>query len=267
MTRIMIIALVSVLLAPAIARGDDYIIGEGDALSVSVWGSKELSLSVRVRPDGKITVPSLGDVVASGLTPVKLQDSLTDKLKSVVRNPVVTVIVEEIHNNKVYLFGGGVRPGVYDLDRRTTLLQLLCLIEEFNNPDLRKAYLLRNGKRIKEDFYPLFIKGVVEEDLVIKPDDAVFIPALNDKNVYVVGEVNTPKFVEYREGLKVMEAILEAGGFTKFAKENKTVILRKEGDREISIRIKLKDLIEDGDLSQNIALKPGDYVVVKEGVF
>jgi polysaccharide export outer membrane protein len=255
------------MVLPVAAFGEEYIIGEGDALRVSVWGVNDLSLSVRVRPDGVITIPALGEVLAAGLAPVELQESLSEKMKRIVKNPVVTVIVEEIHNNKIYVFGGGVKPGVYNLDRRTSLLQLLCLIEEFNNPDLTKAYVMRKGKRVKEHFYGLFIKGEVEGDILLKPDDVIFIPALGDKNVYVVGAVNTPRFVEYREGLTVMEAILEAGGFNRFAKENKTVIFRKNGSRKVAISVKLKDLVNDGDLRQNMELEPGDYIVVKEGMF
>jgi polysaccharide export outer membrane protein len=88
-----------------------------------------------------------------------------------------------------------------------------------------------------------------------------------DKNIYVLGAVATPKAIEYREGMAVMEAILEAGGFTKFASQNDTAIVRKSGDTEISIPVKAKDILKKADLSQNVKLKPGDYVIVKEGFF
>jgi polysaccharide export outer membrane protein len=79
--------------------------------------------------------------------------------------------------------------------------------------------------------------------------------------------VNLPKFIEYRDGLTVVEAILEAGGFTKYASQNDTIIYRKDGSREITISVKIKKLINDGDLTQNPRLQPGDYIVVKEGIF
>ncbi len=254
------------LLLPSVVSGEDYIIGDGDVLHISVWGESELNFSIRVRPDGKITIPASGEVKASGLSPLNLQALLTKKLKRLVKNPVVTVIVEEINNNKIYVFGGGVNPGVYDLNRKTTLLRLLTQIGDIRNADLRKAYVLRKGKNVKEDFHDLFINGDISRDIVIKPDDVIFIPALAEKNVYVVGAVNEPKFIEYREGLTVMEAILDAEGFTKFARQNDTVILRRDGKEEILIPVKVKDLIKDGDLSQNVKLRPGDYVIVKEGI-
>ncbi len=262
-----LIVLFILLFVPGAVCADDYMIGESDTLFISVWGNDELSLSVRVRPDGKITIPALGEVIAAGVTPGELQGIITDDLKKLVKNPIVTVIVQEINNNKVYIFGGGVDPGVFPLDGRTTLLQLLCMIEAANNADLQRAYVLRQGKKVKEDFYGIFIKGKTEEDILLEANDVIFIPAFEDRNIYVMGAVNAPTAILYREGLKIMEAILAAGGFTDFASKNDTVIFRRDGEKEISIQAKLKDLIKDGDLKQNVMLKPGDYIVVEEGMF
>lgn len=173
--------LMMLILTTGLASAGDYVIGEGDGLDIAVWGVKELNTSVRVRPDGKITIAGLGDVKASGFTPTGLQGNLAELLKNLVKNPIVTVTVRDITNSRVYVFGGGVAPGVYDLNRRTTLLQLLCSIGTLPSsaggtataissgsqsiagggaqpngsgrvPDFKKAYVLRNGKKIKEDF-------------------------------------------------------------------------------------------------------------------
>jgi polysaccharide export outer membrane protein len=79
--------------------------------------------------------------------------------------------------------------------------------------------------------------------------------------------VNNPRFIEYRDGMTVMQAVLEAGGFSKFAKQNDTTIMRTDGGKELIIQVKAKDILNDGDLSQNLKLKPNDYVIVKEGMF
>jgi polysaccharide biosynthesis/export protein len=249
------------------AFAGDYVIGEGDGLEVAVWGVKELTFSVKVRPDGKITVPGLGDVSASSMTPKQLQTSLGEKLKELVKNPIVTVTVSNITNSKVYIFGGGVKAGVYDLIRRSSLLQLLCSIGDVKTADLKKAYVMRAGKKIKENFSPLFIDGEIKEDVEIETNDVIFLPPSTERNVFVVGAVNNPRAIEYREGLTVLDAILEAGSFNKYAKENSTVIIRKDGDKELSLPVKAKDLITNGDLSQNIKLKAGDYIIAKEGMF
>jgi polysaccharide export outer membrane protein len=258
----------ALLLVPCASHAGDYVIGEGDNLIISVWGEKDLSLAVKVRPDGKITLPAVGEVMAANSTAKALQTVLTAKLKGVVKNPIVTVIVADVTNNKVYIFGGGVKAGIYSLVQRTTLLQLLCQIEDARKADLKRAYVLRENKKIKTDFSKLFIQGDTVEDIAIEPNDIIFIPTNLDKNVYVMGAVNNPKFIEYREGLTVMEAILEAGGFTKFASQNDTIIYRKGDDqKENTIPVKIKRLINSGELQQNAKLRPGDYVIVKEGIF
>jgi polysaccharide export outer membrane protein len=277
-------------LTPRVLAGD-YLIGEGDMLMISVWGEKELSQAVKVRPDGKITLPALGEIMAANMTPAELKAELTKQLRGIVKNAVVTVIVSEVTNNKVYVFGGGVSSGVYSLTQRTTLLQLLCQIgqqrpvlgttpapagspanaqENAQIADWRNAYVIRRGQKIKNDFYELFINGKMSDDVVIVPNDAIFIPAFRDRNVYVMGAVTTPKSIAYRDGLTVVEALLEAGGFTKFAQQNNTVIYRKseKGDKkDLAIPVRVKDLINDGDLRQNTRLLPGDYVVVRESLF
>lgn len=263
--NLFVIALV--LLFASMASAGDYLIGEGDTLMISVWGEKDLSLPVIVRPDGKITIPAVGEVMAANSTVKDLQTTLTGKIGRIVKNPIVTVLVSGITNNKVYLFGGGVKMGVFALTQRTSLLQLLCQIEDVRKADLKKAYVLRRGEKIKEDFTKLYLQGDTTEDIAIEANDIIYISTNVNKNVYVMGAVNTPKFVEYRDGLTVMEAVLEAGGFTKYASQNDTMIYRKDGPREITISVKIKKLVNDGDLTQNARLKPGDYVVVKEGIF
>lgn len=268
MKRIMMTILIAMLLClPLAAFAADYVIGEGDSLDISVWGVKELNFSVKVRPDGKITVPGLGEVVSSGSTPSELQTLLSTRLKELVKNPIVTVTVREITNSKVYVFGGGVKSSIYELSRRTTLLQLLCLVADVKGADLDRAYLLRDGKKIKQGLRKLLINGETGEDLLLEPNDSLFMPVLLDKNVYVLGAVNLPKAIEYREGMKVMEAILEAGGFTKFADQDDVVVRRKNGEKAQSLEVKAKKLFKDGDLSQNIDLRAGDYILVKETFF
>ena len=264
--RLGVLVVLALLLA-ATAFAADYIIGEGDTLLISVWGEKDLTLSVKVRPDGKITIPAVGELTAANMTASRLQSTLTEKLSSIVKKPIVSVSVTEITNNKAYVFGGGVKSGVFALNQRTTLLQLLCQTEDAKKSDLKRAYVLRGGKKVREDFTNLFIKGDAEEDIMIEPNDVIYIPLNIERNVYVMGAVNAPKFIEYREGITVMEAILDAGGLTKFANPNDTTIYRKENNKEISINVKIKRLMYDGDLTQNVLLKPGDYVVVKEGIF
>ncbi|SDB57920.1 polysaccharide export outer membrane protein [Desulfonatronum thiosulfatophilum] len=254
------------LLFPLSATAQDYIIGEGDGLAISVWDEPKLSATSTVRPDGKITIPGLGDVRASGLTPGQLQESLEEKMKRLVHNPIVTVSVIEITNSRVFFFGGGLELGTQDLMRQTSLLQMLSTVENLQTADLRAAYVLRDGQKIKQDFHALIIEGDVREDILLKNNDVIFVPPLREPNVYVLGAVGAPTFIQYREGLTVLEAILQAGGFSPYARENSTMIVRKQSDEEINIPVRAKDLLR-GDMTQNIELLPGDYIVVREGFF
>ncbi|MEA2091162.1 MAG: polysaccharide biosynthesis/export family protein, partial [Campylobacterota bacterium] len=98
------------LVSPAAA--DDYVIGAGDVLQVSVWGASEFSIETPVRPDGKMTLPAVGDVVAEGFTPEQLSKKLEEMLRKFIKRPIVTLSVTQITNNKIYISGGGVGTGV-----------------------------------------------------------------------------------------------------------------------------------------------------------
>lgn len=246
---------------------EDYVIGDGDSLVISVWGEQSLSGTVTVRPDGKITLPAIGDVVASGFTPTKLGKDLSVKLAKVVNEPIVTVTVNTVTNNKIYVFGGGVPSGVAVLPSRTTLLQFMIRYGNFKGIDLSNAYLLRNGKKLDVDFHSLLVKGEVDKDIPLKPEDMIYVPDNDAYKIYVMGAVASPKYVFYRDGLRILDAILEVGGFTKFAKENDVLIVRKDGKGTKEINAKVKDLMKEGDMAQNVHLKPGDFVIVKESIF
>jgi polysaccharide export outer membrane protein len=262
-----LICLLIVLALPACSLAQDYVIGGGDKLKISVWGEEGLSGEVTVRPDGKITLPAVGDVAAAGLTPAELTKGLTEKLKPFVKTPIVTISVNTITNNKVYVFGGGVASGEYNLDGKTTLLRLMTKLGDLKDADLTRAYIIRGGEKLEVDFYDLFRRGNISKDAEVMADDMIFIPDNTRTKIYVVGEVKDPKYINYKEGLKILDAIIDAGWFTDYAKENKVLILRQTSDKLVEIKVKIKDLTKDGDLTQNVDLQPGDFVIVKETIF
>jgi hypothetical protein len=111
--------------APPQADPNAYIIGEQDSLMITVWKEKEISGPVVVRPDGKITVPLVGEVKAVGMTPIQLEGVLSEKLKPFVTVPQVTVAVTEIRSRKVYLIGHAAREGTFTINSSTTVLQII----------------------------------------------------------------------------------------------------------------------------------------------
>ncbi|MFT5083737.1 MAG: polysaccharide export outer membrane protein [Lentisphaeria bacterium] len=167
----------------------EYYVGVGDELRVSVWKNEELTMNVPVRPDGKISLPLVGDINAQGLTAKQLAVNLTDSLQTYLRSPQVTVIV--------------IDAGSVD-------------------------YLLR---------------------------------------VRVTGAVNNPVSLPHKDGMTVLDLVLEAGGPTQYASANSARLYRNVGDELKVYPIKLGDILNKGKLSTNYTLAPSDIVTIPERVF
>jgi polysaccharide export outer membrane protein len=159
----------------------NYLIGAQDVLDISVWKEPEVSRSVPVRPDGKISLPLLNDVQAAGLTPTQLAAQITGGLKKYVANPQVTVIVTTMNSQRVYILGEVNRPGAYPLLPGMTILQALSSGGGFTQyANTKKIYLLRqvNGKQEK---YPFNYKDAVagrhaEQNVPLKAGDTIVVP-------------------------------------------------------------------------------------------
>lgn len=157
----------------------DYKLGAGDKLRVEVYKQDQLSQSLQVRPDGKITLPLVGDVTAAGQTALELRDSLTTALKEYVQNPVVTVIVQDAVSAQVHLIGEIANPGTQVLNGGTTVLQALARaggLREFANKG--KIHILRvNGTRTESiPFdYRKAVKGEIEP-VYLQPGDTIVVP-------------------------------------------------------------------------------------------
>lgn len=254
------------LCGTARANENEYIIGAGDRLQVFVWGEPELSVGALVRPDGRISLPGAGEIMAEGLTPVALQKQISDRLVSLVKDPLVTVSMADIANSKVYIIGGGVPSGIFELRQKTSLLQLLASMD-LTRADLHGAHVMRDGKRVDRDFASLLHNGDLNQDLALRHNDIIFFPALPEPYVYVIGAVSAPRALAYRDGMTVMDALLECGGFSKFANKNDTTVVRRSNGVEERIKVRAQDLAEGKDLSQNVLLRRGDYIIASESFF
>lgn len=165
----------------------DYRIGPGDTLQIFVWRNPELTQSVPVRPDGKISTPLVEDMVAVGKTPSQLARDVEAVLGEYIRSPQVNVIV----TNPLSAFS----------------------------------------------------------------------------QVKVIGQVTTPQSLPFREGMRVLDAILAAGGLTEFAAGNRGKIVRKVDGKDTEIKVKVEDLVNKGAMKHNVELKPGDVIVVPQSFF
>jgi polysaccharide export outer membrane protein len=169
------------------AVSPEYIIGPGDVLQVFVWRNPELTVTVPVRPDGKISTPLVEDMVAVGKTPSTLARDMESVLAEYVRSPTVNVIVTE--------------------------------------------------------------------------------PASRFSQVRIVGQVVRPQALAYREGMTVLDVVLESGGLTPFAAGNRGRIVREVDGKKTEIRLRLDDIVNRAKLDTNVDVLPGDVIVVPESYF
>lgn len=166
----------------------DYLIGPGDGLQVFVWRNPELSATVPVRPDGKITTPLVEDVVASGKTSSQLAREMEQRLALYVKNPVVTVSVTQ--------------------------------------------FVGRFSEQIR-----------------------------------VVGEAAKPQALAYRENMTLLDVLIDVGGLTEFANGNKARVIRIKDGKQMQFSVRLDDLVKQGDITANIAMAPGDILIIPESWF
>ena len=167
--------------APAGAEDPSYKIGAQDVLRIDVWREDQLTRTVPVRPDGKITLPLLNDVQAVGLTPMGLAGNIREQLKKFITNPQVTVSVTEINSRRIYVNGEVNKSGAFQLLPHMTVLQALSGSGGFTAfARIKNIYVLRNenGKSVRIPFnYKEAIKGKNPgQNIELEPGDVVVVP-------------------------------------------------------------------------------------------
>ena len=165
---------------PISRTGPDYVIGADDTLHISVWKEPDLSETLPVRADGKISLPLLGDVAAAGFTPTQLATLLTDKLKKYVADPRVTVIVTAMNSQRVYVTGEVTHTGSMTLTPNMTVLQALASAGFTQFANTKGIYVLRvvDGKQVKIPVnYKKLVKGeAMDQNVVLRPGDTIVVP-------------------------------------------------------------------------------------------
>jgi polysaccharide export outer membrane protein len=163
--------------APAVS--EEYRLGPGDKLRIEVYKDPQLSQSVQIRPDGKITLPLIGDLDASGHTPIELRDTIAGSLKEYITNPTVTVIVVEALASQVYVMGEVAHPGPVPLHGPTTILQALAVaggFKEFaNTKDVRVMRSTSNGVQTLRFNYKDAVNGDAKP-FFLRSGDTVIVP-------------------------------------------------------------------------------------------
>lgn len=160
--------------------GPSYVIGPEDTLHIAVWKEPELSATLPVRSDGKISLPLVNDVTAAGLTPMQLAASLTEKLKRYVEDPRVTVVVAQMNSRKFFVTGEVQRTGAMQLLPNMTVLQALASSGLTQFANTKKIYVLRSVNGVQQKLpvdYKKLVKGRnMAQNVILKPGDTIVVP-------------------------------------------------------------------------------------------
>jgi len=241
----------------------DYIIGPEDLLEIQVWGNKDLNQQVFVRPDGRTSLPLVGEIAVAGKSVQQLQDHLTNVYEKTVKGAVVTVIVKEIKSRPVYFVGGFAKPGVMQLTGELTLLQAISLVGGVvPEADGEKGFLLRRDRKIPIDFDRLAQRGDQSQNPKLEPGDSVVIPLA--EAVYVNGEVKKPGPVKYAGDLTLLKALTQAGGLTPLAAGNRVDIIRGGPEKKDRIRVDVDRIMRSPGGNQDVRLRPNDMITVPQ---
>jgi len=155
-------------------------IGPEDILDISVWKNPELSRTVPVRPDGKVSLPLVNDIQAAGLTPAMLRDQVTTKLSEFIPAPEVSVMVREVHSRKVAVVGAVKTPGRFELKSPMTVLEVIALAQGFTDfASLDRIVVLRQNGTTTTRLpfnYRKITAGAEQENFFVRPGDIVVVP-------------------------------------------------------------------------------------------
>lgn len=161
---------------------DSFVIGDDDVLAINVWKEPDISRSIPVRSDGKISLPLVGEVQAAGRTPLKLEQEIASRLKNYIDEPEVTVIVQQINSQKFNILGQVNKPGAYALTSSATVLDAIALAGGFRDFAKQKSvYVLRQNPDGTEKRIPFNYKDVVKgknaaQNIKLEPRDTVVVP-------------------------------------------------------------------------------------------
>jgi polysaccharide export outer membrane protein len=161
---------------------NNFVIGNDDVLTINVWKEPDISRSVPVRSDGKISLPLVGEVQAAGQTPLKLEQDIASKLKSYISDPEVTVIVQQINSQKYNILGMVAKPGSYTLTNSATVLDAIAVAGGFRDFAKKKSiYILRQNADGTQSRLPFNYRDVIKgqnltQNVKLQPRDTIVVP-------------------------------------------------------------------------------------------
>ncbi|HTR97116.1 MAG TPA: polysaccharide biosynthesis/export family protein, partial [Candidatus Acidoferrales bacterium] len=269
---LLVLAWLVALVAPA--RAEDYVLGSGDVIAVSVWLHPELERTLTINEDGNVTLPPVGDIKAAGFTTKQLSDKIADRLSSYLRQTTtVTVTVTTYMSQSVFVTGGVAKPGHYGFERIPTIIDVLGQAGgAVPGSDLSQVQILRkegdSRKVINADLTTAIRTGDTSSLPELKVGDTIVVPGASApgataaaEGVGVLGEVAKPGVYPAGTGLDIWTALAYAGGVTPRGNWKNVRMLKKSEGGQTMTTLNLRDALDHGTRSP-VVLGPGDVVVV-----
>ncbi len=252
----------------------DYYLGAGDIVSVTIWGHPELSGKHTIGPDGKIQIPLIGSVQIVNLTAGQASQRLMQVMSELYTSPVASVQIDSYVANRVIVLGRVANPGVMEFNDTPTLLEVLARAGAPAGPattpqdkgavnqsaSYTRCAIVRGRDRVLwVDLRPLLDGDDISANIRLRPNDLVYVPASEDRLVYVMGQVTTPGAYPLTPNMSFLEAISKAGGPTDNAQPGKIVLARPS--QNLKQVVDLNKLVQ-GNGDSNYTLQQGDIIYV-----
>jgi polysaccharide export outer membrane protein len=242
----------------------EYILGPEDTVEISVFRHDELKMETTISPMGKISYYLINDIQAAGLTQFQLRDKIKKELAKFIKDPEVVVRITEYRSHKVFVLGQVISPGVFHMRNDFTLVEAISAAGGIAaDAYLGGAYVVRDGEILLVNFFTLLEKGNMEENIPLAPNDVIYIPDNKEQRVFVIGEVNRQSAIPIGNGLTLLEAIAEAGGFTHDANKGAILVMRGNLSEPQLMRINAKQI----GLTSNVSLQRGDIIYIASTAF
>ncbi len=251
-----------------------YTLGPGDVLTLGLYGDAQLMREeVPIGPDGRISYLEAHNVQAAGLTVDELRDKLSAEVGRFRRQAQVYVVPVAYRSKKYYMLGKIAQRGAFPLDRPTTLIEAVARARGIETglasdrslvelADMQHAFIARRGQHLQVDFEKLFGEGDLSQNIALEPDDYIYFPPADLKEVYVLGAVRMPGPHVFNSDVGALGAIAGRGGFTERAWKNRLLVIRGNLGRPESFVIDAKDVLSAR--TADMKLQPGDIVYVAD---